>query len=269
MIKVLERTEPGDRYYDYCLWEYEPRSTTDGKLRSVSVLNNSIVAAGMDWCMLDLCDAIRADLGNFRTVWGVKQENGELSWEFYFYDYSRVRREVSIARVLSVLSPFAPCRLTYSERRPYFMFSIDFDRALLQQDRELDEISIYVGNMGSNVSSGICYSYSNQGLRLDNFYFFFDAHRERDEITGKVVNSAHIDSSSLNPQQVLWPELVDCQTIVVANKRLNDGIYFSRVTAAQLLFFCGECIIPRRSYISRSGIKGSWITCSSMSLSIT
>ena len=36
---------------------------------------------------------------------------------------------------------------------------------------------------------------------------------------------------------MVWPELADCRVIVVANKRRNDGIYFSGISIDQLLFF--------------------------------
>ncbi len=33
------------------------------------------------------------------------------------------------------------------------------------------------------------------------------------------------------------PEFIDCKTIVVANKKYNDGIYFSRIKVEQLIIF--------------------------------
>jgi hypothetical protein len=123
--------------------------------------------------------------------------------------------------------------LRLSPDRPYFMFSLD----LASDMSEIHEASVYVGNPGSSVSSGICYNLSPSGLRLDNLYHFFDAHTQWDEIVGKVAASAHLDLRGLDIDAILWPELRDCGVIVVANKKFNDGVYFSRISIAQLIQF--------------------------------
>ncbi len=244
VVERIERTTSEDRYFDYCLWEYVPVAPPDGKLRSLNVLYNSFDVAGIDDRMYEICEAIRDGLGPARTVWGVKQQNGSLSWELYFYDYQRLTREVSIPLILKIIAPYVGCNLSFSEQRPYFMFSIDLDDELARGARDLSEINVYMGNVGSNVSSGICYSLTAERLRLDNFYFFFDAEQERDDIIAKIVSSAYVDSDQLSLEQILWPQLVHCKTIVVANKKLNDGIYFSRVDVNQLLYFLKRMKYP-------------------------
>ena len=44
-------------------------------------------------------------------------------------------------------------------------------------------------------------------------------------------------STGSTSSQVLWPELTDCGIIVVANKKYNDGVYFSRIRIDQLIWF--------------------------------
>lgn len=234
---VPESTQPGDRYTDFCLWDYPPAAPTEGKLRSVNLLYHSFAVAGVEGQLRPLCDAVRRAVGPFKTVWGVKLQDGKLSWELYFYDYRRQAREVSIPLVLAALAPFAPCDLSYAESHSYFMFSIDIDTDLAQGRRAIDKIDVYLGNPGSSVSSGICYALTAEGLSLSNFYFFFDAQREREDILGKVTQSAYIDPQGFDPGQVLWPELLDCTTLVVANKRRNDGVYFTRIGVEALLGF--------------------------------
>ncbi|MGI6457366.1 MAG: hypothetical protein ACOX5R_17355 [bacterium] len=233
----LEFCSNQDRFCDYCLWDYQPLTSVDQKFRSVNLLYHSFAYAGLDDRVYALCDAIREGIGAFQTVWGIKQAGGRLSWEFYFYDYGRLERKVSITRLLQIIKPFIPCTLIYSENRPYFMFSIEIDHRHINHRQRLDEIDIYIGNVGSSVSSGICYALTGTGLRLDNFYFFFDAKTERENIVGKIACSAHLDLPGFRLRSVLIPELVDCKTIVVANKKHNEGIYFSRINVRQLLFF--------------------------------
>jgi hypothetical protein len=234
---VPERASPHDRYADYCLWDYEPLTPTAGKLRCANLLWGAIDASANGRHLKTALMALRERLGPFRTVFGVKKFADRLGFEFYFYDYARLDREVSIARVLDILSPFVDCPLKYSEGRPYFMFSIDLDEDITARRRPLDIINVYVGNPGSSVSSGICYEFSDTGLRLANFYFFFNARTEMDDIVAKVNCSAHHDLRGSPIETILRPELVDCEVIVVANKKFNDGIYFSRIKIDPLIGF--------------------------------
>ncbi|HLH94465.1 MAG TPA: hypothetical protein VKW08_05040 [Xanthobacteraceae bacterium] len=227
--QVLERSTAADRYADYCLWDYPPVTPTDGKLRCANLLWRALEAAGVSPRFFEACHALRTGLGPFRTVFGAKMIAGRLSFEFYFYDYARLEREVSITRVLEVLRPFVACPLAYSEGRPYFMFSIDLDDEIVNGRSPLSLINIYIGNPGSSVSSGICYELAEASFRLANIYFFFDAKTEMDDITAKLACSAHHDLRGLPLSKILRPELLDCRVIVVANKKFNDGVYFSRL----------------------------------------
>jgi hypothetical protein len=124
--------------------------------------------------------------GVHHTVWGIKNLGGEISWEFYFYDYRRRERERSITRLLDMIRPFTHCGIEANENLHYFMFSIDITNDLVSGGADLDEIHLYIGNPGSTVSSGICYSLKETGARLENFYFFFDAKKQIDEIVSKA-----------------------------------------------------------------------------------
>ncbi len=229
----MEPTQPGDHYADYCQWPYDPPAPTFGKLRQSSLLWASLEAAGAHENLVAACHELRCVLGPFRTVYGVKLQGSRLSFEFYFYDYARLDRDLSIPKVLAALSPYVQCDLPPVEQRPYFMFSLDLDDAIVTGRAALAEIDVYLGNPGSTVSSGICYAHHAGGLDLKNFYFFFDARSEQRHIADKVAASVHLDAS-FDLDQILWPEMVDCGVIVVANKRRHDGIYFSRIRSTQL-----------------------------------
>ena len=234
---ALERCGPRDRFADYCLWDYAPLLPPVGKLRSSNLLWRAIESSGGGPNLIAACEALRTGLGPFQTVYGVKKVGGRLSFEFYFYDYERLERRVSISRVLDILAPFARCGLKPREGRPYFMFSIDLDKEVASGQKPLEIINVYIGNPGSNVSSGICYEQSAAGLRLANFYFFYDARKEMDDIVAKVACSAHHDLRSFSPSSVLRPDLLSCAVVVVANKKFNDGVYFSRLPVDPLIRF--------------------------------
>lgn len=242
----LEYTTSQDIFLDFCLWDYRPSIPYENKFRSVNLLYNSFDCIGVHERFFDLVQAIRQGLGESNTVWGVKQLGVDIRWEFYFYDYRRRERERSITKLLDIIKPFIRCGIKANENYHYFMFSIDISGELIAKNRDLQEIHMYIGNPGSNVSSGICYSLTAGGTRLENFYFFFDAEKEMDDITAKVICSSYLDFSKIGIDQIIWPELKECRVIVVANKQNNDSIYFSGIDVDQLIFFLKRMNYPEK-----------------------
>ena len=226
-----------DPSLNYCLWEYSPAAPAEDKFRSVNLLFQSFDHAAIDRRAFDIVEAIREEIGQFRTVFGVKLLPEGMAWEFYFYDYARRRREVSISRVLSAVRPFLACGIPVTESLPYFMFSLDLDAGLASGRRPLDVVHMYIGNPGSTVSSGIAYAVRAEGTRLENFYFFFDGRSQLNDAAVKICSSAHFDDTRRPVDQVLVPELRNCRTICVANKQTHDCVYFSGVDVEQLLLF--------------------------------
>jgi len=242
----LEYTTGQDLFYDFCLWEYTPRCPWEGKFRSINLLHHSFAFTGAHEGMFQLVQAIRERLGDARSVWGIKRIGEQMRWEYYFYDYRRRERTRSITRLLEIIRPLVSCSLEVNENFHYFMFSIDVDEDLVSGARELDEFHMYIGNPGSTVSSGICYSLTAKGTQLENFYFFFDTKEQRDEILGKAFCSAYIDATRIHVDQLIWPEMRSCRVMVVANKQGNDAIYFSGIDVDQLIFFLKKLCYPEQ-----------------------
>jgi len=248
MTKTLENLEystPKDPFFDFCLWEYRPLTSCDNKLRASNLLFHSFDFTGLDERASDLIQAIREGFGVSHTVWGLKKIGDVIRWEFYFYDYRRVERERSITKLLQVLQPYVRCPVEVNEKLHYFMFSIDIDDALASGKRDLDEIHMYIGNPGSTVSSGVCYSLKRSGTRLENYYFFFDAVKQQKDIVIKAMTSAYLDVTVVGLDQIFWPEMRNCEVIVVANKQGNDAVYFSRINVEQLIFFMRKLGYPK------------------------
>lgn len=241
---AFEYAEPNDFFYNYCLWRYQPRMPTAGKFRSVNLLRHSFAVQDVGRPMYDLVDALRRGIGVGNTVWGVKMACGEISWEYYFYDYRRRERERSLSRVLEVIRPLARTRVIPNENIHYFMFSLDINEQLIQNGWEIDVVHLYIGNPGSAVSSGICYAQTENGAQLENLYYFFHPADQMDDIVAKILCSAQIDDVRIPLGAILWPELKDCTTICCANKQHCDCIYFSGITVDQFLFFLREMKYP-------------------------
>ncbi len=233
----FEYATAADPALNYCLWDYPAPAPAEDKFRSVNLLFQSFAHAGIGDRAYDVVEALRDGIGPFRTVYGTKLIGDRLAWEFYFYDYKRRHRDVSISRVLDALRPLMPCPVVANENLPYFMFSLDLDDDLAHGRRPLDVVHMYIGNPGSTVSSGIAYALRAGGATLENFYFFFDGPTQLPDVAKKIVSSAHFDDTRCPLDAVLVPELRTCRTICVANKQTHDCIYFSGVDVGQLLWF--------------------------------
>ncbi|MGA2832475.1 MAG: hypothetical protein ABSE55_05330 [Terracidiphilus sp.] len=225
----------GDKFYNYALWPYAPTLSLANRLKPSNLLLESWDAAGVDRRFFDLIPLLRQAIGEFHTVFGVKQQRSRTWWEFYFYDYRRRERERSLTRVLEALRPLAPSTLTPNENIFYFMFSIDITEEIFT--RGIDEAHLYIGNPGSSVSSGISYSLTSTGTKFENIYFFFDARNQLQDTAAKIACSAHIDTRKIAIDEILRPELRVCKTICVANKQENDCVYFAGIGFDQFLFF--------------------------------
>jgi len=140
-MKAAERFEfatASDPTLNYCLWQYAPARAAEDKFRSLNLLLHSFELARVDDRAYEIVDAIREAIGSFRTVFGVKLLQDRLAWEFYFYDYARRERQVSISRVLEAIRPLVRCDVRPTESLPYFMFSLDLDAELAAGRRDLD-----------------------------------------------------------------------------------------------------------------------------------
>jgi hypothetical protein len=230
-----EYAAEGDKFFNYAMWPYTPVQSLENRLKPSNLLYESFDAAGVDRRFFELIPLLRQAVGEFHTVFGVKQQGGRTWWEFYFYDYRRRERERSLSRVLEAFRPLAPSTVVPNENIFYFMFSIDITDDIFTHG--INEAHLYIGTPGSTVSSGICYSLTPARTKFENIYFFFDAKLQMQETAAKVACSAHIDTKRINIDEIMRPELRDCRTICVANKQVNDCIYFAGIRFDQFLFF--------------------------------
>jgi hypothetical protein len=229
--------QAGDPALDFCLWPYDPPASVHGaSLAGINLLYAAAAGAGCLDRYRALADNLRRALGPFRSVWGAKWNGTSLSAEFYFYDYKRLERSVPFHRIARA---FAPVEVTapVNDGITYFMASLELPMTAGAWPPRIAEADIYVGNPGSQVSSGICYQIGAAGAELKNFYFFFDAKDEWDSILAKAACSAQLPLTDFVLDEVLPPYLRECRVIVIANKRRHDAIYFSGIGIAQLIRF--------------------------------
>ncbi|MEP3478812.1 MAG: hypothetical protein ABJZ55_06165 [Fuerstiella sp.] len=233
-----ERIRPSDPYFNYCYWPYESPTLGVGKLRASSLLFRAIQDMPEAQWLTDCIRSIQAGIGDFRTVYGIKQVNGKWSLEMYLYDYGREDRVISVQRLMAACQEQLQLPKTVSPDLPYFMFSFDLDEDVAKANGKIDTVHVYVGNPGSTVSSGISYGFTDDphASELENFYFFFDA-KDRQQIEDKIQCAAWRNQPNTLVEEILRPDLMDCHTICLANKRTSNTIYFSGVTVVQLRSF--------------------------------
>lgn len=239
------RARPSDPALDFCKWPYaRPAPPQPGALRSEALLYAACAAAGFDASMGQVLERVRRVWGRFGTVWGVKWSGSHLSIELYFYDYARAGRSHGVTDFLTATRPLLHAPVSVDEALPYFMFSVEMAAETLHSG-QLGQIDIYMGNPGSSVSSGICYGLTQAGFELRNFYFFFDAVHEAVAAWDKLTESVFLAAPTrLRRDDLVWPEMRGMQTVVVANKRHCDSLYFSRITVDQLAHFLDRLDFP-------------------------
>ncbi len=235
---LSQRIRPGDPYRNYCWWPYDAPAPGEGKLRASSLLWLAIQRMPAATWLAESVETIQAALGDFRSVYGVKQVDGAWSLEVYLYDYERQDRAVSVERLAAGCAGQLQFPTTAGQHLPYFMFSFDLTADVAAANGKIDVVHVYVGNPGSTVSSGISYGFTDDphATQMENLYFFFAA-TDGDAIRDKVNCAAFLNDPNTLEQALLRPELMDCHTICLANKRTSNTVYFSGVNVQQLRFF--------------------------------
>jgi hypothetical protein len=234
----------GDKYFDYCLYPYFPKIDTNGKIKSINLLLNSIEGKTFKKDFLSLMTSLRETIGEDRTVFGVKKKGNDICWELYFYNYQKKDPCVNMHNIIGTIKPNLTTEVKPNENIPYFMFSADLEPKTFET-KKIGGFHIYLGAFERR--GGTSYLLENNGITMENQYAFFDAKHEMKQLMTRVMNSAVVDFKKIRLAEVLLPELIDCETICVANKKDSDCIYYSRIDVNQLLFFLERFEYPDRT----------------------
>ena len=232
--RPLVRSSDGDRYFDYCLQPYDPLRNPGGKLRSESLLWNSLDIAGAPPSLDAALCAIQRTAGRDMTVVGVKHQEGRLWWELYFYDRLKEDPAVRATSIIDTVAPWFRIVPHPRETVPYFMFSFDVhpDTA---EGGTVDVVNLYLPYY--EVQGGRSYKLSAERLELDNVYRFLHPKTEIREILHEIRQSVFVDFTRVPLSRILLPELIDCNRICVAKKRCADAVYYSGIDIGQFVFF--------------------------------
>lgn len=241
MLLKLQYTTEDEASFDYTYSKYIPLCDHENKLKSLNMLFNSFDAVGCGEDYYSLVKRIQEAIGVNRTVWGVKNLVGEIFWEFYFYNYEKKDPLVNITNIIKVLKPFFKIDLKTDEGMLYFMFSFDLPRDF-RRGKELRGFHLYFQDP-VNTCTGPSYFLDESGLKLENYYSFFDAKKEIRQIISEIKNSTFY-TQGVKLNDILLPELINCRRICIARKQTNDGIYYAGLNIEQFLFFLKNLDYP-------------------------
>jgi hypothetical protein len=238
--EVLVYEGPGTRHRDYVLGGYKPLPAKGPRLHSFSAYRFALERAGCLAAAEPLLGALRSELGEDETVWGITWSRSGFSSELYFYNHKRnpPGNPKSAARIREILRPFVDIAGRAPESAPYFMCSLNLDPAGLKAGR-LAEFKLYLGAAACG-PCGFSFLAAEDGLRLENHYHFYPMPAGLREVRYLAAHSARGGAGAVLRAKLLPDWLADCGTICYAVKPLCDGLYFSRITTAQLQRFLSE-----------------------------
>jgi hypothetical protein len=232
--RPLSRSTDEDRFFDYCLQPYDPLRDPRGKLRSESLLWNSLDVAGAPPSLDEALRAIQRTAGRDNTVVGVKHHEGRLWWELYFYDRLKEDPAVRAASIIETVAPWFRIVPRPRETVPYFMFSFDVHPETAERGT-VEIVNLYLPYY--EVQGGRSYKLSADRLEMDNVYRFLHPKTEIRQILHDVHQSVFVDFTRASLSRVLLPELIDCNRVCVAKKRFADAVYYSGIDVGQLAYF--------------------------------
>jgi hypothetical protein len=230
----LVYTTNTDQYFDYCLYPYKPITYTENKLKSINLLKNAIKYTSLTKEINLIIKKIQEEIGENKTVYGIKNEKGKISFELYFYNYNKKDPSINISRIKKILEPHLKISVQPNEKLNYFMFSIELTEKEIM-GKNIEGIDVYFSGHGP-FPTGPCYSLIEKKMKMKNSYVFFNTNENMIQIINKIKQSAFIDFQKINLNQIIIPELVNCKRICVSNKQENDCIYYSGLNINQLIF---------------------------------
>lgn len=234
--------KPSTRHRDYILTDYDPVCDPAGKLHCATALRHGLRAAGLLDATWPVIEALRAHLGADQTVWGLKYTPRGVSTELYFYNNRNnpPGHPMSTTRLAEVLRPYVRAEPVPDESRGYFMCSIELDAPSLARG-ESEGFRVYFGS-GDKVRTPCGLSYRVRAARyeLENHYAFYYADRPDEMRDLRARIAAAPRAGSVHEAALLPESMFPCRTVCYAVKPRHDGLYFSRVTTAQLRSFLKE-----------------------------
>jgi len=243
----LEYQKNTDKLYNFGATEYNPNTTTfEGKLKSSNIFNNSIHNTTYENKINLLLDELDVD----KTCWGIKNVDGKLEWELYFYDTL-----IDIPSSLDLVHTYFNTPLLDKQlyNNPYLMWSFDIN------DNKQKEINLYLNDLDMFdrdlfFFGGRSYAYNGIDYKCRNTYYFWKNSIQNLDMIKDVIMTSPFVNDDTNIHDILIPEFIDYYIgkrigtntisfsphdfgIVTTNKVECDSIYYMSLDVDMLLVF--------------------------------
>jgi len=163
----MEYQKLGDKFYNFGAGEYVPlTSNITDKLKSNNILINSIIDTKYENILFNLTNKLKDKIGTDRTCWGIKNVDGDLEYELYFYS-----RPIESDKIKSIIDEFFDLPDIDMSESTCFMWSFDINN-------KKKDINLYFHDHGFYdrdlfFFGGSSYKYDGVDYYYDNTYYFW------------------------------------------------------------------------------------------------
>ena len=85
-MNKLEYQKESDKFYNFGGARYQlSLSNITNKIKSNNILINSFVNTNYEDILFNLFNDLKSNCGIDKIIWGIKNVNGNIEWELYFY----------------------------------------------------------------------------------------------------------------------------------------------------------------------------------------
>ena len=255
----LEYQNINDKFYNFGSSEYVPlTSDITNKLKSNNILMNLI-----DIKYKDMFNMLRRAFGDDKVTWGIKNVNGKLEFELYFYSFLLNLRDSKF-----IVDKFLDLP-DFDSDIPFIMWSVDINDNLKQDInfyRGYSDFRKHIGSVDANLLLLLAksYSYNGESYKEQNTYYFWkDSLENIGIIKAKIFNSPFV-SENINVDDILIPEFLEWYEtnmglissshsingkneygIVTSNKEDCSSIYYMALNVDMLLIFLKRFNYPQ------------------------
>ena len=266
--KLEYQSSLDDLFLDFTYEQYIPLISNlniTNRLKSSNILVNSFKDTEYENMFRKLINNLKLKFGIDRTIWGIKNVNGNLEWELYFYSHpSKFKMARSIAVEFFDLPHF-------NKILPdYFMWSFDINSITKASGAD---INLYISHKESlsddlHLLGGISYSYNGVDHIYQNSYVFWkNVVKNLDIIKKRIINSPFGYVTGINSDlyidNILIPEFLEWYSneksnknqylarkhispIATCNKQNCDSIYYLYLNIDMLIVFLKKLDYPEK-----------------------
>ncbi len=231
---------PAPKAYDFVMNSYAMAADPASRPTSLDLFVATLPADAVQRAVFEeMTGAIVDAVGPDRTVWGMKQEEGRVSWELYFYPHRRAPADTPESYFEKARQAFtdvvgwaAPWSIPANASLVSFEFVLDGDG--VRPSAELDVYHLIEGG----AAMILAYRRTHEVYRLKNTYESFALPEAREELAARLAASRYAFAGNEGIAVDHWLGEIDatrrCELAWCSYKPDADGVYLGLVDVADL-----------------------------------